>query len=240
MPWVALAVPIAFLVVVFPVRAALRHRRDGEAGWADLRASRPRAWVAADVLFLTGMTLLVAGPLLEGLRILAGLATPGPATAALAVVLALAGLTLAVWAQETMGPAWRADIPPGRNARLVTRGPFAVVRNPNYVAMLGVGLATVSLAPWTPHDRRMGLPARLAAAHRPGGGTRAARALRRGVREVRRPRRSLPAGDRAPVRGALTSRAAGPGGVPGPATGPVGGSADALDVELATGAKAEP
>lgn len=147
MPWVALAVQIAFLVVVFPVRAALRHRRDGEAGWADLRASRPRAWVAADVLFLTGMTLLVTGPLLEGLRILAGLATPGPATAALAVVLALAGLTLAVWAQETMGPAWRADIPPGRNARLVTRGPFAVVRNPNYVAMLGVGLATVSLAP---------------------------------------------------------------------------------------------
>ncbi len=147
MPWLALALLTAFLVVVFPVRSAIRRRRFGSSGSPDWQAGRPRAWLAADAMFLSGFALLLTGPALQGLDVVEPLFAPGAGLAVTCVVLAAASTALAVWAQEAMGSAWRLDMPPESTATLVTTGPFRVVRNPNYVAMLAAGLSAAALAP---------------------------------------------------------------------------------------------
>lgn len=147
MPWLALALLTVFLVVVFPVRSAIRRRRFGDSGSPDSQAGRPRRWLAADVMFLSGFALLVTGPALQGLDVVDPLFTPGAGLAVICVALVVASTALAVWAQEIMGSAWRPDMPPEANATLVTTGPFRVVRNPNYVAMMATGLSAAALAP---------------------------------------------------------------------------------------------
>lgn len=80
---------------------------------------------------------------------LAGPATPD----ALVLGLAIFGLSkaLKIWAISTLGLRWtfRVLVLPG--APLVTRGPYAIVRHPNYIAVLGelVGMALIVWAPVT-------------------------------------------------------------------------------------------
>ena len=147
MAWIALAMVSLFLVTVFPMRARLRLRRYGTTGGVDWARRRSARWIAADVAFLVGFALVVAGPLLQGLGVLDALLHVPLALAVGGVALGVAGLALAVWAQETMGVAWRPDIAPAEGAEVVTRGPFAIARHPSYVAMLAVALGAVALAP---------------------------------------------------------------------------------------------
>jgi methyltransferase len=67
---------------------------------------------------------------------------PGPPTLAGAVVL-VASKLLKCWAMTSLGSRWtfRVLVLPG--APLVTRGPYAWVRHPNYIAVVGelVGMA---------------------------------------------------------------------------------------------------
>jgi len=88
-----------------------------------------------------GFLLAVAGP------VLGNATSPSSGARAAGVALLLAAIALAVWAQETMGRAWRTDIAPDADAGLVTHGPFAVVRNPNYVAMLTAVTGALLIAP---------------------------------------------------------------------------------------------
>jgi methyltransferase len=79
-------------------------------------------------------------------------ALTGPAPPdVLAVGLAIFGLAkaLKIWAVSTLGVRWtfRVLILPG--APLVTSGPYAILRHPNYLAVLGE-LAGVALAVWAP------------------------------------------------------------------------------------------
>jgi len=147
MAWIALAMVSLFLVMVFPVRARLLLRRFDTTGGVDWARRRPARWIAADTAFLGGFALVVTGPLLQGLGVLEALSHVPLALAAGAVALGVAGFALAVWAQETMGVAWRPDIAPAEDAAVVTRGPFALARHPSYVAMLAVALGAVVLAP---------------------------------------------------------------------------------------------
>lgn len=147
MPWLALTLLTTFLVVVFPARAEVRRRRYGDTGRVDRRHPRPRAWVIDDALFLLGFSSVVAGTALDALDVVNARSGSGTVAHASGVLLLVGATALAVWAQETMGPAWRADIPPLGGSRVVTGGPFRVVRNPNYVAMLAAGLGAVLLVP---------------------------------------------------------------------------------------------
>lgn len=79
-------------------------------------------------------------------------ALSGPSTPdALAAGLALFGLSKALktWAITTLGVRWtfRVLVLPG--APLVARGPYALVRHPNYLAVLGE-LGGIALAVWAP------------------------------------------------------------------------------------------
>lgn len=79
-------------------------------------------------------------------------AIAGPAAAdVLAAGLALFGASkaLKIWAISTLGIRWtfRVLVPPG--APLVARGPYALLRHPNYVAVIGE-LAAMALLVWAP------------------------------------------------------------------------------------------
>ena len=71
----------------------------------------------------------------------------------LAVGLAVFGIAkaLKVWAVSSLGIRWtfRVLVPPG--VALVARGPYALVRHPNYLAVLGelLGMALIVWAPVT-------------------------------------------------------------------------------------------
>ena len=89
---------------------------------------------------------------------------PGPlavASAAGAVALALACDVLAVWARRTLGKEWSFEARLVDAHRLVTSGPYAIVRHPIYAAMLGLWVAT-ALAVARPWGIVLGLPFMLA------------------------------------------------------------------------------
>jgi protein-S-isoprenylcysteine O-methyltransferase Ste14 len=60
----------------------------------------------------------------------------GAVASALGVALALLGITITVVAQLAMGNAWRIGVDPRERTELVAHGPFALVRNPIYAAMI--------------------------------------------------------------------------------------------------------
>lgn len=146
MGWLAPSLLTAFLAIVFPLRGLLQRRRGWRGAPLDWLAPRPRAWRVADVAFAAGFATLLIGASLAALGEAGGRA-PGPAQVVVGVVLTLAAASLSRWAQATMGAAWRTDIAPVEAGSLVTGGPFRVVRNPNYLAMLSAGVGVVVLAP---------------------------------------------------------------------------------------------
>jgi methyltransferase len=72
---------------------------------------------------------------------------------ALAIGLAVFGLAkaLKIWAISTLAVRWTFRVLVLPNAPLVTRGPYTVMRHPNYVAVIGelVGVALIVRAPFT-------------------------------------------------------------------------------------------
>jgi len=89
---------------------------------------------------------------------------PGPAAlvvAASAVALAVASGFMAVWARRTLGKEWTFEARLLDGHRLVTAGPYSIVRHPIYSAMFGLWIAT-ALAVARPWGIAIGLPFMLA------------------------------------------------------------------------------
>nr|WP_281381568.1 isoprenylcysteine carboxylmethyltransferase family protein [Conexibacter arvalis] len=62
-------------------------------------------------------------------------------------VLAVAGIVATLLAQFAMGTSWRIGVDPAERTALVTTGPFALVRNPIFAAMLPTALGLTLLVP---------------------------------------------------------------------------------------------
>ena len=85
---------------------------------------------------------------------------PGPlalAVAAGAVALAFVSGFLAVWARRTLGREWSFEARLVESHRLVTAGPYSIVRHPICAAMLGLWIAT-ALAVARPWGLLIGAP----------------------------------------------------------------------------------
>jgi methyltransferase len=115
------------------------------------RLLRAAGAVEPDDDVITAMTWIYPGSFVamaaEGMLVAAD---PGVATLA-GVVVFVAAKGLKYWAIASLGPRWtfRVLVPP--RAVRVDTGPYAVLRHPNYVAVLGefVGVALVVGAPLT-------------------------------------------------------------------------------------------
>jgi protein-S-isoprenylcysteine O-methyltransferase Ste14 len=136
------------LTITFGVRVALQLRRTGSTGLHGLPPDAgPLEWIASG-LFIVGLVMGGAAPILALLGILEPIpALDGTAGHAVGLVLAVSGIALTFGAQLAMGDSWRVGVDPEERTDLVTSGPFKLVRNPIYSAMLPTVFGLVLMVP---------------------------------------------------------------------------------------------
>jgi protein-S-isoprenylcysteine O-methyltransferase Ste14 len=146
-PW-ALVLYALYLALAFGGRTLLQLRSTGSTGFKGISGSPLSAEWTGGVLFVAALLLGLAVPLLD----LAGALEPvaaldGPVGHALGFVFFFAGLGGTLWAQVAMGASWRIGVDEGERTELVTGGPFALVRNPIFSAMVPAFLGLALLVP---------------------------------------------------------------------------------------------
>ena len=141
---IVLLVLYGLLALLLPMGVQLA--RTGSTGIKGL-SGQPGSleWVAG-VGFILAMGLAIASPFVydaSGANRLERLDRDGVHVAG--VALFAVGLALTVGSQQWMGRSWRIGVEEGERTELVTRGPFAIVRNPIYtgVTLVVAGLALV-------------------------------------------------------------------------------------------------
>lgn len=146
----ALSLALLFLYasLAFGARAFVQLKRTGSTGFKGV-SGRPLSpeWLGG-VLFVVAVGLLFAAPVLA----LAGSLEPfaaldRPAGHTLGLVLYAFGLAGTLVAQGAMGSSWRVGVDATEKTELVTAGPFAVVRNPIFAAMVPAVLGLALLTP---------------------------------------------------------------------------------------------
>ncbi|HEV7771512.1 MAG TPA: isoprenylcysteine carboxylmethyltransferase family protein [Solirubrobacterales bacterium] len=148
MATLALVLYAVYLLLAFGLRTLIQLRRTGSTGFHGL-GGRPGSaeWIAG-VGFTLALLLGAAAPLLAllgAVEPITALDTTPVHVAGLA--LASAGIAATFYAQVAMGTSWRIGVDPGERTELVTTGPFALVRNPIFAAMLPTALGLTMLVP---------------------------------------------------------------------------------------------
>ncbi len=141
----ALALYVLYLALAFGGRTLLQLRSTGSTGFKGISGRPLSAEWTGGVLFVAAFLLILAAPLLG----LAGALEPvsvldGSIGYALGFVLFFAGLAGTLLA---MGASWRIGVDEAERTELVTGGPFALVRNPIFSAMVPAFLGLALLVP---------------------------------------------------------------------------------------------
>jgi protein-S-isoprenylcysteine O-methyltransferase Ste14 len=136
------------LAITFGVRVAIQLRRTGSTGLHGLPPDAgPLEWIAGG-MFIAGLLIGGAAPILALLGILEPIpALDGSVGNSIGLVLALCGIALIFGAQLAMGDSWRVGVDPEERTELVTDGPFKLVRNPIYSAMMPTVFGLVLMVP---------------------------------------------------------------------------------------------
>jgi protein-S-isoprenylcysteine O-methyltransferase Ste14 len=144
----ALVLYAVSLTLTFGVRIAVQLHRTGSTGVHGLApGAGPVEWIAGG-LFIAGLAMGAAAPALALLDALEPIeALDGAVGTTIGLVLAVVGVVLTFGAQLAMGDAWRIGVDPGERTELVTDGPFRLVRNPIYSAMLLTIFGLVLMVP---------------------------------------------------------------------------------------------
>lgn len=148
MAGLALALYVLYFALAFGTRTVLQKLRTGSSGIRGI-SGRPGSveWVGG-VLFACGLGLGLAAPVLD----LAETVKPvsvldRPISHVTGVVLYSLGLVGTLVAQGAMGSSWRIGVEESEKTKLVTSGPFTLVRNPIFSAMITAFLGLVLLVP---------------------------------------------------------------------------------------------
>ena len=116
-------------------RVARQVRRTGDTG-IRFRPSSRSEWIAG-VTILVGLALSVLAPIAHLAQVVAIFAyLETSSLQVLGLLMAIAGIALTLRSQLDMGASWRIGVHVGEAAPLVTRGIFAVVRNPIFSCVL--------------------------------------------------------------------------------------------------------
>jgi len=148
MATLALILYVVYLVLAFGLRTLIQLRRTGSTGFHGL-GGRPGSaeWIAG-VGFTVALLVGAAAPVLALLDVVEPISALDVTIAHIAgVVLAVGGIAATFYAQVAMGTSWRIGVDPDERTQLVTTGPFALVRNPIFAAMLPTALGLTLLVP---------------------------------------------------------------------------------------------
>ena len=148
MATLALILYVVYLALAFGLRTLIQFRRTGSTGFHGL-GGRPGSaeWIAG-VGFTLALLLGATAPILALLDVLEPIAALDvTAIHVVGLVLALGGIAATFYAQVAMGTSWRIGVDPAERTQLVTSGPFAIVRNPIFAAMLPTALGLTLLVP---------------------------------------------------------------------------------------------
>jgi protein-S-isoprenylcysteine O-methyltransferase Ste14 len=144
----ALALYGAWLVLAFGVRTVLQVRRTGSTGFKGVGPDAGALEWIAGALFVVALAIGVAAPLLALLDLVEPVEPlDGVVVHVIGVALAVAGIVATFVAQAAMGDAWRIGVEPEERTNLVTDGPFALVRNPIFSAMIPTALGLALMVP---------------------------------------------------------------------------------------------
>ena len=148
MPEAALAFYCIYLGLAFVLRSVLQLRRTGSTGFRGISGAPGSAEWLGGVLFVVAFIGGIAAPSLD----LADLLDPVGALDRqwlqwIGAGIFVFGLCATLVAQEAMGRSWRIGVDASERTDLVTSGPFQVVRNPIFAAMLPASLGLVLMVP---------------------------------------------------------------------------------------------
>ena len=144
----ALVLYVLYLLLAFGLRTVIQVRRTGATGFHGLGGRPGSAEWLAGVAFTVALVLGFAAPVLAitgTVPAVSGLES-APAQA-VGLALTLAGIAGTVYAQIAMGTSWRIGVDHSERTALVTTGPFALVRNPIFAAMLPTALGLALMVP---------------------------------------------------------------------------------------------
>jgi len=144
----ALVLYALFVALGFGLRSLIQFRRTGSTGFRGIaRRSGSAEWIAG-VGFIAAALLGFAAPVLvltDSIEPISSL--DSSVVHVLGIVLALLGIAATLYAQLAMGKSWRIGVDPEERTELVAGGPFALVRNPIYSAVLLTALGLALLVP---------------------------------------------------------------------------------------------
>lgn len=132
---VAVGIFVVWAVLAFGVRVVIHYRQTGTTGLHGISPNASTAEILAEVLFVVSLIAGFVSPILEAVWSVPPI-LDRPAVAWLGFVIALTGVAATFAAQIAMGRSWRVGVDPSERTDLVTDGPFALVRNPIFSAML--------------------------------------------------------------------------------------------------------
>lgn len=148
MPELALILFALYFALAFGLRTAIQLRRTGSTGFVGLRGRVGSVEWLGGVGFGLALVLGVLGPVLAVVGALDPIAAlDGRVGHAVGAVMTVFGILSTLLAQLAMGTSWRIGVDETERTELVTEGPFAIVRNPIFGAMLPTALGLVLLVP---------------------------------------------------------------------------------------------
>jgi protein-S-isoprenylcysteine O-methyltransferase Ste14 len=144
----ALVLYAVFMGLTGGLRVAIQVRRTGSTGVHGLRGRLGSAEWLAGALFVVGAVGAPVAPLLDLTGVLAPIAAlDAQGIHLIGMALVVAGTLLTFGAQLAMGDSWRVGVAPEERTALVTGGPFAIVRNPIYGAIIPAVIGFTMMVP---------------------------------------------------------------------------------------------
>lgn len=144
----ALVIYLLYLATAFGVRSLLHRRATGSTGFHGVGGRVGSAEWFAGALFIVALALGFAAPPLALADVLEpiGALDSDPVNWA-GLLLAVAGSVMTLLAKTAMGASWRIGVDHAERTELVTDGPFGLVRNPIFAAMIPTALGLALMVP---------------------------------------------------------------------------------------------
>ena len=145
---VALGCYAVYGALALGLRSVIQLRRTGSTGFNGVSGSPGSLEWYAGILFILAVVIGVLAPVLDVTDTLEPIrAIDGSGVHAVGLVLFGLGLAATLYAQLAMGESWRVGVDESERTELVTAGPFVIVRNPIYAAMIPTFLGLTLMVP---------------------------------------------------------------------------------------------